>query len=85
MWLKSDKVNNKITTKKIAATNNEEVVPTSSVVQLALFRKMQSTNYNILVHTGTGTFWKDLKIIWHTGRAGFFFSLNEIKLILKPA
>ena len=43
-----------ITTRKIPATNNEEVVPTSSVVQLVLFREMQSTNYNILVRTGTG-------------------------------
>ena len=43
-----------ITTRKIPATNNEEVVPISSVVQLALFREMQSRNYNILVRTGTG-------------------------------
>ena len=43
-----------ITTRKTPATNNEEVVPTSNVVQLALFREMQSTNYNILVRTGTG-------------------------------
>ena len=43
-----------ITTRNIRATSNEEVVPTSSVVQLALFREMQSRNYNILVRTGTG-------------------------------
>ena len=43
-----------ITTRKIRATSNEEVVPTSSVVQLALFREKHSRNYNILVRTGTG-------------------------------
>ena len=36
------------------ATNNEKAVSTSSVVQLALFRELQSTNYDILIHTGTG-------------------------------
>ena len=54
MLLRSHKVNDKITTRKIPATNKEEVVPASSVVQLTLFREMQSTNYNIMVRTGTG-------------------------------
>ena len=39
--------------KNTGATNNEEVAPTISVVQLMSFREMQAMNYNILVHTGT--------------------------------
>ena len=45
----------KITRRKITATNNESLVRTSSLIQPALFLKILTTNFKILVRTSTGT------------------------------
>ena len=51
MWLKYQKVNNKIPRRKTPTTNHEVVIPTCSVIQLVLFREMLSTSYKVLVRT----------------------------------